>query len=118
MSRDNNINTATATATTNNKRYYYLSVTQAGKYEAGSNNVPFTNAKGQATSFTTGNGADRFNLLTIVGNNDKLTFYINLRPVFSISGINYDPTGALGLIARDDGSPTDVIFQNVKVWQY
>ncbi|MBV9228165.1 MAG: serine/threonine protein kinase [Chloroflexi bacterium] len=120
----NSINNATATAATSatatptNKLYYYLSVTQAGKYEAGSNNVPFTNAKGQAPSFITGNGVDRFNLLAIVGNKDKLTFYVNLRPVFSISGINYDPMGALGLIARDDGSPTDVVFQNVKVWQF
>lgn len=102
--------------TDNSFCYFYIS--QYGQYEVGVNNIPFSPGPGQSNAIRKGLGANNSNLLAVVANNNTLTFYVNLQPIFSIQGVQVASPGKLAVIARSNGSPTNIGYQKLKIWRY
>jgi serine/threonine-protein kinase len=100
------------------KSFCYFYISSYGQYEAGVNNVPFSPGPGQSSAIHKGIGPNTSNLLAVVANNTTLTFYVNLQPVFSVQGIQVASPGELALVARSDGSPTNIGYQKIKIWRY
>ncbi len=100
------------------KSFCYFYINQLGQYEIGLNGVPFSTGKGQSDAINKGTGSQVSNLLAVVANNKKLTFYVNLQPIFSIDDVQLPAQGQLALVAQSNGSPTDVAYQSIKVWRY
>jgi len=100
------------------KSFCYFYISQYGQYEVGVNNIPFSPGPGQSSAIHKGIGTDNANLLAVVMNNNTLTFYVNLQPVFSIQGVQVAAAGELALVARSDGSPTNIGYQKIKIWRY
>ena len=69
---------------------------------------------GTASSFKT--GLNTQNTITVVAQGGTLYFYINGQYVASASN-NAFPSGLIGVFAESNTNPTDVAFNNAKVWQ-
>ena len=100
------------------KSFCYFYIHQDGQYEVGVNNIPFSSVANQSNAIHKGTVPNVFNLLAVVVNNNALTFYANLQPIFSIRGIQVAQAGKVAVVARSDGSPTNVTYQKIKIWRY
>jgi hypothetical protein len=96
--------------------FLYVCIKQSGEYEIGLNNRPFSNGTGQSNTIIKGTGPRSLNLIGVVVYHKTITFYVNLQPIFSIDGVVLGREGTLAVLARSDGSPTDVAYQKIKVW--
>jgi hypothetical protein len=104
------------------KSFCYFYINSYGQYEVGINNIPFSlgpgPGAGQSNAINKGIGPGTSNLLAVVVNNTTLTFYANLQPIFSIQGVHIAPAGNVAVVARSNGSPTNVGYQKIKIWRY
>ncbi len=101
-----------------NKSFCYFYIDQNGHYEIGVNGIPFSTGKGMSSAIHTGTGPSASNLIAAVVNGKSLTFYANLKPILHIQGVQLNTSGNVAVIARSDGSPTDIGYQDIKIWQY
>ena len=60
--------------------------------------------------------AGQFNLLTVIARGSNIYLYVNKQYVDSVHDTTYN-AGEIGAYASDSGNPTDVAFNNVKVWK-
>lgn len=77
-------------------------------------NKQTTMATGNSAAFKKGVG--QHNVVTIVGYKTTLFIYFNKTFVKSIPNATRH-SGKIGFFALDWGSPTEVVFQNLKLWQ-
>lgn len=103
----------------NNSRYYILFVDTQGNFaldisvnSKGANDR--TLQQGLLANFLT--GFNRVNTLGIVANGSQISLYVNGKKEFQVSDTTYT-TGQVGFLASYGSSNTDVIYNNVKVWQ-
>ena len=60
-------------------------------------------------------GPNQTNLLAVIAQGSHLIFYVNAQYVFEITDSSLS-SGEIGLVAGSIGSPTEVIYNNAKVW--
>jgi len=103
----------------NNSQYYILFVDTQGNFDfdisvnsKGENDR--TLQRGQLTNFLT--GFHQVNTFGVVANGNQLSLYVNGKQEFQLTDTTYT-LGQIGFIASYGSSNTDVIFNNVKVWQ-
>ncbi len=100
------------------KSFCFFYVDQSGRYEIGVNNVLLSNGEGQSAAINKGTGSGTSNLLAVAVNNKSLTFYVNLQPILTVNNVPLATQGAVALVARSDGVPTNVAYQEMKIWRY
>ena len=64
-------------------------------------------------AFNTGLGQQ--NLIAVVANGSTITLYVNNQQVTSVDDSTYSQ-GQIGVVADDEGNPTEVEFRDAKVW--
>jgi hypothetical protein len=107
-------------------KFYYFRIGLDGSYELdlyagpgssskllpGNSSISATNA---IPSFHIGLGQS--NLIAVVASHNIITLYVNGQKVDSVIDNTYSQ-GRIGMIADDEGNPTEVAFQNARVWTF
>ncbi len=98
-----------------NSEAYYFRIGQDGSYELGlnTNNQIQVLTTGHSTSINTGLGQG--NLIVVIANGSTITVYVNNQKVAVVNDNNYSQ-GRIGVVAEDEGNPTEVEFRDAKVW--
>ena len=96
---------------------YRFFVNQNGTYSL-SVSGGAANCKGLASGYSSAinKGLGQMNLLTVIARGQVIFLYINGQYVTQV----HDGTpvaGAIGFLALNETSPTDVIYRNVEVWR-
>ncbi|SRR5579871_2070881 len=61
-------------------------------------------------------GLNQSNLITVIARQDTFYFYANRHYLVSYADTTYT-SGKIGVIARDETHPTEVVYSNAEVWQ-
>jgi hypothetical protein len=103
----------------NNSQYYILFIDTQGNFSLdiavnskGANDR--TLQQGQLANFLT--GFNQVNTLGIVSAGSQISLYVNQKKEFQVSDTTYS-AGQIGFLASYGTSNTDVIYNNVRVWQ-
>lgn len=103
----------------NNSQYYILFIDTQGNFNfdisvnsKGANDR--TLQQGQLANFLT--GFNQVNTLGIVANGSQISLYVNQKKEFQISDTTY-AAGQIGFLASYGSSNTDILYNNVRVWQ-
>jgi hypothetical protein len=101
-------------------KLYFLEVCQDGTYhfyrymDYTGNNVKDL-AGGSLASITT--GLNQSNVIAVVARGSTLSLYVNKQKIASASDNTFNH-GQIGLVADSFSHPSEVSFNNVKVWTY
>jgi hypothetical protein len=102
-----------------NSKFYLFRVAQDGTYDlfmypdkTGTNAKKLTS--GTATNMHTGQNAR--NLLAAVAHGSEIDLYINDQYQASANDSTFQ-SGAIGLVAENDGTPVDVAYTQAQVWR-
>ncbi len=102
-----------------NSKFYLFRVAQDGTYDlymypdkTGTNARKLTS--GTATNMHTGQNAS--NLLAVVAHGSEIDLYINDQYQASANDSTFQ-SGAIGLVAENDGNPVDVAYTQAQVWR-
>ena len=60
-------------------------------------------------------GLNQSNLIAAVASGSTIDLYVNLHHIDSVSDSTYT-SGQIGVVAFSTGDPTEVAFNNAKVW--
>ncbi|HXX78351.1 MAG TPA: family 16 glycoside hydrolase [Ktedonobacteraceae bacterium] len=107
-------------ADTNNGKMYFYEVCQDGTYDFSryldysGNNVKDL-AGGSSAAIVT--GLNQTNTLGIVAQGSTLTIYVNKQKITSVTDSSFTH-GQFGVFADATNHPTEVAFNNAKVWTY
>ncbi len=107
-------------ADSNNGKLYFFEVCQDGTYlfsrylDYTGNNVKDL-AGGSSAAIMT--GLNQSNVIAVVAQGSTLTIYVNKQKVASASDSTFSH-GQIALFADANSHPTEVTFNNVKVWTY
>src|SRR5439155_12874088 len=95
-------------------KFYFFRMGQDGSYELdiqGDHNQLLKNG----TSSAINTGLNQSNLIAVVANGSTIDLYVNLRHINSVNDSTYT-SGQIGVAAYSVGDPTEVAFNNAKVW--
>ena len=104
----------------NSGKMYFFEVCQDGTYlfsrylDFTGNNVKDL-AGGSSAAITT--GLNQTNVIAVVAQGSTLSIYVNKQKIASASDSTFTH-GQIGLFADSSSHPTEVAFNNVKVWTY
>jgi eukaryotic-like serine/threonine-protein kinase len=104
----------------NTGKLYFFEVCQNGSYSF-SRYLDFTGnnvkdlAGGSSAAITT--GLNQVNTIAVVAQGSTLTVYVNKQKLSSVTDSSFTH-GQIGLFADANNNPTDVAFNNAKVWKY
>jgi len=104
----------------NTGKLYFFEVCQDGSYlfsrypDFTGNNVKDL-AGGSSKAIAT--GLNQTNTIAVVAQGSTLSIYVNKQKIASVNDSTFTH-GQIGLFADDSNHPTDVAFNNVKVWTY
>ena len=107
-------------ADSNSGKMYFYEICQDGSYNFSrypdftGNNVKHL-AGGSSSAIASGVG--KTNTLAVVAQGSTLTIYINKQKISSVTDSTFTH-GQIGLFADASNNPTDVAFNNMKVWTY
>ena len=62
-------------------------------------------------------GTGQTNLIAVVAISNTLTLYVNHQQIATVNDSTYSQ-GQLGFAVENDGHPTEVAFQNARVWTF
>jgi eukaryotic-like serine/threonine-protein kinase len=100
---------------------YYFFIDQNGNYGFGTySNCPGNNCKLRPSRNTSNiaaikTGLNQSNLVAVVAHGSTIDLYVNHHGIDSVSDSSYSQ-GHIGVFARDENNPTEVVFSNAKVW--
>jgi hypothetical protein len=99
-----------------NSKYYAFEVCQDGTYHL---YLYLDNSHSTSlvsdSDLSINKGLDQSNLLSVVARGQSITLYVNSHPIDHVSDKTYS-SGQIGVIADDYGNPTEVVYNNAKVW--
>ena len=104
----------------NTGKLYFFEVCQDGSYlfsrypDFTGNNVKDL-AGGSSKAIAT--GLNQTNTIAVVAQGSTLNIYVNKQKIATANDSTFTH-GQIGLFADDSNHPTDVAFNNVKVWTY
>jgi eukaryotic-like serine/threonine-protein kinase len=105
-------------ANTTNNAFYLFDVGQDGSYQflvcppdPASCNSPLS----QGSSVAIKQGLNQTNLLAVIVKGNTITLYVNQQEIDSVTDNTFSH-GGIGLIANDISNPTEVVYNNAKVW--
>jgi eukaryotic-like serine/threonine-protein kinase len=107
-------------ADTNTGKWYFLEVCQDGSYNF-SRYLDFTGnnvknlAGGSSAAITT--GLNQTNTIAVVAQGSTLSIYVNKQKITTVNDITLTH-GQIGVAADANNHPTEVAFNNAKVWTY
>ncbi len=105
-------------ADTDNSRYYYVLIGQDGSYRIG---IGIGRSSQQlldnSTSTAIKTGLGQTNLIAVVANGNTITAYVNGQSLTTVNDSTYSQ-GQIGVAADDEGNPSEVVFQNARVWTF
>lgn len=99
----------------NKQDFYYLSIDKTGHYALAIHSTGHLRMlmSGLCLSFHT--GLNQANLIAVVALGKEIDLYVNMQHCFSIRDNSYSQ-GQIGVLADDQGNPTEVVYSNAKVW--
>jgi hypothetical protein len=99
--------------------YYYFRVCQDGTYALWryDHSGPQSKSLLQGSNPNIVQGTGQPNLLAVVANNSSISLYVNHQFINSIQDSMYTQ-GQIGVAADNNTQPTEVVFQNAKVWTF
>jgi hypothetical protein len=68
---------------------------------------------GQSLTFK--QGPNQTNLIAVIAQGSHLIFYVNAQYVYDLNDTSFS-SGEIGLVAGSIGNPTEVIYNNLKLW--
>jgi eukaryotic-like serine/threonine-protein kinase len=98
----------------NPNMFYYFHIFVNGSYEMGAFNLALL-TNGHSSAIKTGYGQS--NTIAIVANENHFDAYVNNQHVAEVNNSSY-PTGELGIFAKDEITPTEIIFSDARVWTF
>jgi eukaryotic-like serine/threonine-protein kinase len=107
-------------ADSNSGKLYFFEVCQDGRYlfsrylDYTGNNVKDL-AGGTSSAITT--GLNQANVIAVMAQGSTLSIYVNKQKIASASDSSFNH-GQIGLLADSNNQPTEVAFNDVKVWTY
>lgn len=106
-------------ADVNNDRFYVLFLDTQGNYNLDIQaNQSGTNSRvlrsGQVSGYAT--GFFQVHTIGVVAKSSQITIYVDQKQVTQVTDTTYT-SGQIGLISDYGSSPTEVVYNNVKVWQ-
>ncbi|HYU73227.1 MAG TPA: hypothetical protein VEL31_11160, partial [Ktedonobacteraceae bacterium] len=99
--------------------YYYFRICQDGTYAF----YLYTHTGGASNTFLDSStssihtGLGQTNVIAVVANNDILNLYVNHQLINTQQDSTFS-SGQIAVVAEDVNSLTEVVFRNVKVWQF
>ncbi len=60
-------------------------------------------------------GPNQTNLLAVIAQGSHLIFYVNAQYVYDVNDTSFN-SGEIGLVAGSIGDPTEVVYNNAKIW--
>lgn len=96
--------------------HYYFHISNDGSYALdiyNKNNVINTLTSGSNSAINT--GLNQSNQIAVVANGSSIDLYVNNQHIDSVSDSTYSQ-GEVGVAASSNGSQTEVVFSNAKVW--
>jgi hypothetical protein len=63
-------------------------------------------------------GLNHPNLIAVVVIGHDAALYVNMQLITHAGNIDYSPDSAIGLAAQDQTNPTEVVFNDAKVWSF
>jgi hypothetical protein len=96
----------------NNIESYYFRICQDGSYSLSINQISVIRS-GYSTNINRGLGQQNLIAATTQGN--TITLYVNNQQITSVNDSTYSQ-GRIGVVADDERNPTEVEFQDAKVW--
>jgi len=107
-------------ADTNAGKLYFFEVCQNGTYDVSryldytGNNVKDLSSGSSAAIVT---GLNQTNTIAVVAQGSTLTLYVNKKKITSVTDSTFTH-GQVGVFADAPNHPTEVVFNNAKVWTY
>jgi hypothetical protein len=101
-----------------NANYYLFRASQDGSYDLFlyvDTNGTNAESLAQGSSPAIHRGLNQPNKIAVIARGSSLSFFINQQYVTSIDDTTYK-SGAIGVFADDQFSPTEVAFNNAEVW--
>lgn len=99
------------------RQYYYFTINQDGSYSVIDNDSNY-GVLAQGFSSAIHRGLNQTNLVAAVVHGQIIELYVNGRRVTVVGSSTYTHThGRIGVIVTGALHPTEVIFQNAKVWK-
>jgi len=94
---------------------YYFSIGQDGSYKfyRDVNYSLQTIKSGSSAAIHTGLG--QTNLVTVIAQGNTFEFYVNKQYITTVTD-STNSQGSVGVVAFDNNNPTEVVFNNAKVW--
>ncbi len=99
------------------KAFYSCSISNKGTYA-----LDIDNQQGFVSQLTSGSssaiktGLNQSNLVAVLARGSQIYLYVNGQYLASAQDSTYK-NGAIGVIAEDDGHPTEALFSDAKVWK-
>lgn len=98
-------------------RFYAFHISVDGAYSLdidNSNGFISSLSSGQSTAMK--GGHNQTNLLAVLARGTSITIFVNQQYITSVTDSTYTQ-GAVGVMAQDDSSPTNVSFTNARLWK-
>jgi eukaryotic-like serine/threonine-protein kinase len=104
----------------NGPRLYYFRICQNGTYAIVRYLKDISDPKMNPTLYGGSTslihpGLNQTNLIAVAAKGSTFDLYVNRPYLFSVNDTTYRH-GRIGLIAKEEGNPTEVVFTNAKVW--
>ena len=99
---------------------YFFSVCQNGFYwldlhrDRSNNNIQALTSGSSAAIHT---GYNQSNVIAVVANGSSIGIYVNGQQIGNVNDATYS-AGAIALCAEDVSSPTEVVYNNARVWTF
>ncbi|TMD57394.1 MAG: hypothetical protein E6I93_02765 [Chloroflexi bacterium] len=99
------------------KTFYYFGIEQDGSYilDHFKGEEATILLKGDASTLIH-TGFNQPNLVAVVLTGNNVDLYVNMQLIVHASNIDYSQGGVVGLAAQDRTRPTEVVFNDAKIW--
>jgi len=97
--------------------FYSFYITSEGTYALNIDNQQgFISQLASGSSSAIKTGPNQSNLVAVLARGSQIYLYVNGQYLASVRDSTYK-NGAIGVIAEDDGHPTEALFSDAKVWK-
>jgi eukaryotic-like serine/threonine-protein kinase len=97
--------------------FYTFYISSEGTYALNTDNKQgFISQLANGSSSAIKTGPNQSNLVAVLARGSQISIYVNGQYLVSVQDSTYK-SGAIGVIAENDGHPTEALFSDAKVWR-